>query len=127
MERSAKAGHGWACASLCLNIKGECIDVTDDRIGFGQWAVYLAHHLQARDIFRAPITAFHAEVFHEKDPNIGKMGSTPLRVDFVCTRADGSTVRLHPGQIWKLKSLKGSWRIGAKVRPPSMRDLPGHH
>ena len=103
------------CRELMPNVKGECIDVTDDRIGFGQWAVYLAHHPQAREIFRAPITAFHAEVFDEKDPNRGKMGNTPLHVDFVCTRADGSAVRLHPGQSMEAQIVEGileDWRKG---------------
>ena len=31
------------------------------------------------------------------------MGATPLRVDFVCIRADGSAVRLHPGKTTEAK------------------------
>ena len=65
--------------------------------------MYLAHHPQASEIFRSPITAFRAEVFDEKYPNSGKMGATPLRVDFVCIRADGSAVRLHPGKTTEAK------------------------
>ena len=111
---------------LMPNVKGECIDVTDDRIGFGQWAVYLAHHPQAREIFREPITAFHAEVFDEKDPNRGKMESTPLRVDFVCTRADRSAVRLHPDQIKEAKFVEGileDWRKGkAAIHAPVLKE-----
>ena len=107
---------------LMPNVKGECIDVTDDGIGFGQWAVYLAHHPQAREIFRKPITAFHAGVFDEKDPNRGKMERAPLRVDFVCTRADRSAVRLHPGQIKEANFVEGileDWRKGtAAIHAP---------
>ena len=43
------------------------------------------------------------------------MGNRPLRVDFVCTRADGSTVRLHPGQTMEAKIVEGvleNWRKG---------------
>ena len=96
------------------NVKGECMDVTDDRIDFGQWAVYLAHHPQACEIFREPITAFHAEVLDEKNPNRGKM-RRDLRVDFVCTRADGSAVRLHQGKNMEAKIDEGileDWRTG---------------
>ena len=77
--------------------------------------MYLAHHPQAHDIFRSAVVSFQAECFDEQDHNSEKMGRTPLRVDFVCTRADGSAVRLHQGKNMEAKIDEGileDWRTG---------------
>ena len=73
------------------------------------------------------ITVFHAEVLDQKDPNREKMGITPLRVGFVCMRADGSAVRLHPGQTMEAKIVEGvleDWRKGkAAIHATNLKEV----
>ena len=82
------------------------------------WQAYLAKHPAAEQIFESPITGFFAEAFPFKEPNAGTLrnwGLTDLRVDFVCTHADHSAVRLHPSKASEAKVQIGRlvrWRQG---------------
>ena len=79
------------CRERLQNTPGAYVDVTQET-SFN-WAAYLARHPERQKIFRSSITRFLAEVFPERDPSASCVG---LRVDFVCVRADGTAVRLHP-------------------------------
>ena len=62
------------------------------------WQAYLAMHPSARAIFRSDVIGFPCEVSPVTEPNAAKLPGLTLRVDFVCLRADGSAVRLHPSR-----------------------------
>ena len=79
------------------------------------WQAYLAMHPSAQAIFSSAITGFLCETFPEKEPNAAKLPGLNLRTDFVCLRADGSAVRLHPSKGAEAKIAVGnleSWRSG---------------
>ena len=56
-------------------------------------------HPGGRDICRSDVIGFLCEMFLEREPNASKLPGLALRVDFVCLRADGPAVRLHPVNI----------------------------
>jgi hypothetical protein len=108
------------CRDKLQNIPGRCIDVTAETCL--HWSAYLANHPEANKIFRSPITGFFAETFPERDPSGRHVG---LRVDYVCMRADGSAVRLHPHKDKEAKVVEGSleeWRLGLAPVYPADRD-----
>ena len=68
----------------------------DIEIDVFDWPSYLANHSEAHKIFESKVIKFSVEVFPEKDPNADKLPNHKHRVDFVCSREDGTAVRLHP-------------------------------
>ena len=82
---------------------------------------------RAEQILWTPIQEFAAEVFPERDPSRAGVG---LRVDVVCTRADGTAVRIHPRQWKETHIVEGNlsdWCRGLdpvyKLDPQCPRDV----
>lgn len=103
-----------ACRERLQNRCGRNIDLEAEPMF--HWQAYLAMHSSARDIFRSEVIGFLCEVFPEREPNASKLPGLTLRADFVCLRADGSAVRLHPSKGAEAKISEGSlesWRSGA--------------
>jgi len=118
-ESKAPPGRGKAneilkaCREKLQNRCGAYVDFEAEPMF--HWQAYLGKHPDSRAIFRADVVGFLCEVFPEKEPNASKMDLT-LRVDFVCLRADGTAVRLHPSTAAEATIPEGSlesWRSGA--------------
>ena len=122
VARATKAPPGRAKANEVLKacrekLQNRCGDYIDlEAVPMFHWQAYVALHPNARAIFRSDVIGFLCEVFPEKEPNAPKLSGLTLRVDFVCLRADGSAVRLHPSKGAEAKISEGSlesWRSGA--------------
>lgn len=102
------------------NAPGACLDIDMARF---DWLSYLAMRSPSdlEKIFRSAVIAFSIEVFPEREPNAGKMPNHQFRADFVCLRADGTAVRLHPHKTGKDAQVReGSlqaWRTGTSSNP----------
>ena len=103
-----------ACREQLQNCCGAYVDLKAEPMF--HWQAYLAKHPDSRAIFRADVVGFLCEVFPQKEPNASKLLGLALRVDFVCLRADGTAVRLHPSTAAEARIPEGSlesWRSGA--------------
>ena len=103
-----------ACREQLQNCCGAYVDLKAELMFHPQ--AYLGKHPDSRSIFRADVVGFLFEVFPEKEPNASKLSDLNLCVDFVCLRADGTAVWLHPSKAAEATVSQGSlesWRSGA--------------
>ena len=103
-----------ACREKLQNLCGAYVDFEAEPMF--HWQAYLGKHPTSRAIFHADVIGFLCEVFPEKEPNASKLSDFTLRVNFVCLRADGTAVRLHPSTAAEATNSEGSlesWRSGA--------------
>jgi hypothetical protein len=112
--------QGNECLKACrdkIRSVGQVVNVKHEMRWF-YWKAYLANHKYADVILNSPVTDFFAEAFPEREPNGSKLvGQCQLRVDFVCTRVDGTSVRLHPNKAREAIPVENDlqeWRMGRR-------------